>query len=409
MDEVKTCLFISYDGMTDPLGQSQVLPYLKKIAKKYDVTLLSCEKKENYASHTSSISTICREANIDWHPLFYTKKPPILSTYWDILKITKKVKKLHHKKQFQLIHCRSLIPALIGNKFKLKHQTKFLFDMRGFWADERVDGGLWNLKNPIYKRVYTYFKKKERTFLAHADAVISLTDCGKDEILTWGINQLKESKITVIPCCVDLELFNPNHITTSAIQTLKKQLSIQSDDMILGYVGSIGTWYMLSEMLDYFKVAQQKNNQLKFLFVTSESPQFIYHQAKLKGINLDLILVTKCSYPEVAKHIALFDEAIFFIKPTFSKKASSPTKQGEIMAMGIPIICNDGIGDTGTLIRKYEAGKVISEFNQVSYENAIQQVGNFNYQKSIEGAASYFSLETGSNRYLTIYQSLIGD
>ncbi len=27
-------LYISYDGMTDPLGQSQVLPYLKGLAKK---------------------------------------------------------------------------------------------------------------------------------------------------------------------------------------------------------------------------------------------------------------------------------------------------------------------------------------------------------------------------------------
>ena len=36
--------------------------------------------------------------------------------------------------------------------------------MRGFWPDERVEGGLWNLQNPLYKLVYNYFKKKKETF-----------------------------------------------------------------------------------------------------------------------------------------------------------------------------------------------------------------------------------------------------
>ena len=40
-------LYISYDGMTDPLGQSQVLPYLEGLAKKnYAITLISFEKEE---------------------------------------------------------------------------------------------------------------------------------------------------------------------------------------------------------------------------------------------------------------------------------------------------------------------------------------------------------------------------
>jgi hypothetical protein len=51
-------------------------------------------------------------------------------------------------------------------------------------------------------------------------------------------------------------------------------------------------------------------------------------------------------------NISLFDTSIFFIRPTYSKKASSPTKQGEIMAMGIPLICNYGVGDTDEIVKK---------------------------------------------------------
>ena len=61
----KSVLYLSYDGMTDPLGQSQVLPYLKGISKAgYTVHLVSYEKKEKYKKHRAVIDAICKEANI---------------------------------------------------------------------------------------------------------------------------------------------------------------------------------------------------------------------------------------------------------------------------------------------------------------------------------------------------------
>ena len=58
---------------------------------------------------------------------------------------------LHREHSFKLVHCRSYISALVGLKLQKKFGLKFIFDIRGFWADERVDGGIWNLNNPIFK------------------------------------------------------------------------------------------------------------------------------------------------------------------------------------------------------------------------------------------------------------------
>ena len=43
-------LYLSYDGMTDPLGQAQVIPYLQELSSKHGhtYTLISFEKKERY-------------------------------------------------------------------------------------------------------------------------------------------------------------------------------------------------------------------------------------------------------------------------------------------------------------------------------------------------------------------------
>ena len=49
---MKHVLYLSYDGMTDPLGQSQVLPYIIGLSQEgFQFTLISFEKKDRYESH----------------------------------------------------------------------------------------------------------------------------------------------------------------------------------------------------------------------------------------------------------------------------------------------------------------------------------------------------------------------
>ena len=233
-----------------------------------------------------------------------------------------------------------MVPA--GLKLKRKFGVKMLFDMRGFWADERVDGKIWNLDSKVYRTIYNYFKRKEVQFFKKSDYTVSLTANGMKEIQSW--NSLKDSKVNikVIPCCVDLNLFDPSKIDELQKTELKKSLNIADSDFILGYVGSIGTWYMLPEMLDYFKVMKSKKPNSKFLFITGEKPEYIVEEANKKGLNPTDFIITSVLHDQVPIHISLFNQSVFFIRPSYSKKASSPTKQGEIMAMGIPLIFNSG-------------------------------------------------------------------
>ena len=42
-------LYISYDGLLEPLGQSQVFQYLQKLAEEHQILLLTYEKPEDWA------------------------------------------------------------------------------------------------------------------------------------------------------------------------------------------------------------------------------------------------------------------------------------------------------------------------------------------------------------------------
>ena len=402
----KKVVFLSYDGITDPLGQSQILPYLFAISckKNYKINIVSFEKIKNHLQNKEVILNKLENHNIDWTPLKYTKYPPIFSTLWDIYKLKRAVKKLKNK-GVDLIHCRSYITSLVALRFKKKYNTPFIFDMRGFYPDERVDGKIWSLDNFIYKKIYNYFKSKEKEFLQFSDYTISLTTNGKKEIVSWNLPN--QSKIKVIPCCTDENLFQKKNI-----QNVRSELGFNKEDFIISYVGSIGTWYMLDEMLDFFNCLQMKKPNAKFFFITKDDPQLILEKVKSKKIDVSSIKIQPSSREMMPSYIGVSNFSIFFILPVFSKKASSPTKMGEIMNLGIPIICNSGVGDVDEIMGKSMPELLVKDFSNKEYDRVIDLITN-NYkpnQKNIvETSHGYYSLEKGVEKYKEVYKEILGE
>lgn len=405
----KRVLYISYDGMTDPLGQSQVIPYLAGLAAKgHQIWLLSAEKKEAFSSHQQKISALLQQHNIRWIPIPYNKYPPILSTLIDIIRLQRKAKSLVQKNKIELVHCRSYITAFVGLRLKQKG-IQFVFDMRGFWADERVDGSIWNLNNPIYRFIYRFFKRSEKQFLASADAIVSLTENAKTEMLQWNIPGLTPDKISVIPCCADLNFFDYNQIKKSTKEMWRKQLNISTETFVLSYLGSVGTWYLPDEMLAFYKEVLTQKPESCFLFITKDTPEIIQQLATLQGIPFEKIRIQSAEREQVPEMLSISNASIFFIKPAYSKKASSPTKLAELMGLGIPIIANSGVGDIESVMQENPSGILIHEFNSPAYRSALNELGQLlTNEKHLtrQLACEYFSLDRGIATFDAIYQKL---
>jgi Glycosyl transferases group 1/Glycosyltransferase Family 4 len=396
-------LYLTYDGLTDPLGQSQVLPYIIGLRKReLNFTIISFEKPLAFQEQKKGINEIVSQNNIQWRPLKYTKKPPFISTLYDIYKFKKQVSK--EIENISLTHCRSYISALVGLWAKKKYNVPFIFDMRGFWADERKDAEIWNINNWIHKRAYNYFKRKEKEFLQESAYTVSLTYSGKKEIETWQLKHL--SSIEVIPCCTDENLFNLNNV-----KNIRQDLGLSSNEFVLSYLGSIGTWYMLDEMLDFFKVLLSKKEEAKFLFITKDDENFIKDSARKKNISIDKIIVKSANRKDVPSYIKVSDASIFFIKSYYSKKASSPTKMGEIMNLGVPIICNSGVGDVDVIMEKVMPQLLVNDFNDSEYDRVVWELlenrKTLNKDKIKEMSLNYFSLEDGVAKFYQTYQSIL--
>lgn len=402
-------LFLSYDGLTDPLGQSQILPYLTGLSQEgYGVHIISFEKKERWQALGHKIEAVCTEKGIFWHPLQYHKSPPVLSTLYDLFRMRRKAEALHAIYSFQLIHARSYPPALVAMGLKNKFSIPYIFDIRGFWPEERVEGGVWNLANPVFSTIYNYFKKQEIGLYKKAAAIITLTHKAK-EILRARPELQPLPDITVIPCCADMDHFDPEKIKEEDVFAIRKKLQLTSADYVLCYVGSIGTWYMLEEMFRFFLALKAEQPQAKFLLVTRDSEESILTIAKQEWVPVEDLRIVAATYAEVPAYIAAANAAVFFIRPSFSKQASSPTKQGEMLAMGKPIVTNAGVGDSDEILLKTKGGVLIQEFSQSAYHVAVKQLLDIilDVEEVRMGTEKIYSLAIGIERYNEVYSSVL--
>lgn len=396
--------------MTDPLGQSQVIPYLSGLTKYgYQFTILSCEKPEKYSLHKKEIESLLGQFSITWVPIKYHKAPAVFSTVYDVYHLKKKARKLHAKEKFDMVHTRAGIPALVGLWLKKNYAVKFLNDIREFYADSRIEGGMWDTDKFFYKKIYLFFHQKEKEETLLSDGIVCLTKAAENIIKNWP-EYNNEIPLQVIPCSADISLFDPKKIDNCEKAILKNELKIKDGDCIITYLGSIGSWYLIEEMMQFFKIISDKIPHAKFLFISPAEHEVIIAKAKKFSLSLNKLIIKQAKRKEVPALLSLSKFSVFFIKSCYSKQSSSPTKHGEIMAMGIPVITNSGVGDVAEIVQKYHSGIVLKELNESEFQQTAELIckkNSFDKAKIRKGAEEFYNLDCAIEKYHEIYKQVL--
>lgn len=391
-------LYISYDGLMEPLGQSQVLNYLKGLSKNYRMFVISYEKKEDFfdLEKKKLLKKIVIEKNINWIALRYHSNFKILSTIYDVLVGFFVSFFLIISNRIQLIHIRSTIPGLIAQLLNYFLNFKLIFDMRGFWSDEKVDRGGWSREGILYK----FFNSLETKLIQNSDSVITLTDNAIALILSKNPS-FKKEKFVKITTCSDLDFFK------------KREDIIENKKFFtLGHVGSVDTAYDIEPILNLYKRLMRKYNFFKLIFLNKGSHNYINDQIERLNIPREGIEVIDVDFNQVPEYIKKIDFGCFYAKQNLSIKASMPTKLGEFLASGIPVLCNPLNEDITQLITKNNIG-IISNFDSsLNLESIQKDLLNLSNSKDVREncrrvAESNFSLETGIQKYKLVYQSLL--
>ncbi len=403
MNKLKV-LYCTYDGLLDPLGQSQILPYLFKFKSFiYKLNVISFEKKK-LISKTEKLNKQLRNQNINWKHFFFTNKLFFIGKAFDYLKIFLYIIYALFFKNIDIVHSRGYFPIIFIFLLKKFKKFKLIFDMRGFWFDEKKDCGAINENSFFQNKLYLFLMNIEKYLLKYSDVIIVLTHKAKTEIMNKY--NIKDNKIFVIPCCSDYNFFKPLEFSSKIIN--KQKFNINKNDKVIAYLGSLGTWYMLDEMIQFFENLLSINQNFYFLIISNDSNIKIKNIISSKNLSLgNRIILTNCERDKLPNVLGCADLLISFIKPYYSKIASSPTKFAESLAMGIPVVSNKGIGDIEDLTVRFNAGITIENSNLNNFnENDLKFVLNIDNKILREQSRKYLSLEFAIEQYLEVYKSI---
>jgi glycosyltransferase involved in cell wall biosynthesis len=389
---------VSHNGLTEPLGRRQVLPYVVGLsARRFEFTVLSFEKRETAGDEAvARVAEVAAAAAISWRPLRYHNKPRLLGTVLDVLQGLTHC--LRVAPRIDLIHARSTVPALIAWLASKLTKKPWIFDLRGLLAQEYVDAGHWRQEALVTRLT----RAVETKLIRSADGLVTLTH----RIVRDLPPASSARPAVVIPCAVDLRVFRPSE---GARNEVRRALG-WGDEPVLVYSGSLGSWYQLSEMLDFFAAASESMTDLRFLFLT---PHVALLQPAIQARKIESRVVARQVIPDdVPRFLAAADAGICFLGRYPSKLASSPTKYAEYLAAGLPVITNSWIGDAALLAQE-EPWILVDEFSPAAYQRAAGRLASLlatpDATRSISRALATreFGLETAVARYESLYHQVL--
>ncbi len=394
-------LYVCYLSLEDPLVHSQVVAYLVGLAQRgHTVHLLTFEPGLE-STRRQHIKDDLDKRGIAWHSLRYHKRPSLPATVLDALIGALAAARLVRRHRLDAIHARNHVPATMALiACRLVH-CRMIFDIRGLMADEYVDAGRWKRESVAYRLTQWI----QQTALRRADGVVTLTEAVRPYL---GEAKADSDTISVIPCCADLEQIERRSQEREAVRA---ELGV-GDRLVMVYVGKFTGWYMEREMADFLSAARQSQPDLLFLIVTQADPSPMLRELSRCEISARDYRVLRTEPEDVGRYLAAADVGLSFVKPCFSKISSSPTKIGEYLAAGLPVVSTAGIGDIDALLRDNDVGALVENLSIPGYEAAVGTVRELRddpnvRQRCAAVARENLSLqEIGIPRYDALYQRL---
>ena len=175
------------------------------------------------------------------------------------------------------------------------------------------------------RRLAFWFEKR---ILKKADALITISNYFKNQILSYGID---DNKVNVISNAINPDLFNPKRFNR---QDIRKKYELDKK-FIIGFVGLFVPWHGIMLLLDVFAELFEKNSKIHLLLVGDgpERPKVESRIAELK-INNRVTITGYTQHDKIPDYIDCFDVAVM---PN-SNNYGSPVKIFEYMGMSKAII-----------------------------------------------------------------------
>jgi len=265
------------------------------------------------------------------------------------------ISKFHRVK---IIHGQALYSTMHILRIRQKLNAKVVFEVHGASPEEtEMSGGHPNRIKKLEEWEKEAFRSADHfNFVSY-----KMRDYFQKK---YSLNFINYS---IIPCCVHTEKFV---MVWNEREQKRHELGL-NDKIVIAYLGTLTVWQWPEAMFTLFEQIHKKRKDTFFyLLVPGSDHDKALELIHKHNISDDSYRLEEVPHDKVGAFLGIADIGLLLRKQHPVNYVASPTKFGEYLAAGVPVIVTDEIGDTSAIIDKNKVGIVINVDNEgVSEEN----------------------------------------
>ena len=395
---VTPTLYLTRNGLLEPLGQSQVMAYLRGLSLDHTITLITYEKPEDWADAEAiaRARADCEAHGIRWMPQQFRPHPKIIAPALSMLRMIWLVRREVRRQGIRLIHARSYIPAAVALVVGRMTGVPFIFDMRALWPEELITAGRLRRGSLIHRAI----AGAERACLAKSAGAISLTHAAVKHLKSVYPRELANQRLVVIPTCADLDRFTPKAET-------------RTGPTVHGCIGTVlSGWFRTDWLANWMRIAAARDPDARFEIVTRDDAIRVRATLDPKNELAGRLSIGPRPSENMPDAVRGQDLSVMFFTDGLSKLGSAPTRLAEVLGCGLPVVANEGVGDVADIVRKNNVGVIVEGASAQHMETAFEALQTLMQDPDLSKrcratAEAVFSLEAGTEAYREIYASIL--
>lgn len=253
----------------------------------------------------------------------------------------------------------SILPFL---PYKRAFGVPLIVDIHGAAPDELL---LSRPPGPTRDKYYARLSRRERTILENAQGLAAVSE------RMLSVNLEKYGRLPphtrVVPNSPDETLFKWSE---AAYAETRNQLGL-SGNFVMAYSGGTQPWQSVPETLAFFAKARHdaRLQGLKpvLLFLTWDTGFSLKESFAELGLTPEDVRLVNAQPAEVAWYLQAADAGLMFRKNAVTNLVSCPTKAGEYLLAGLPVICTPYAGDVSAIVTATGSG-FVTEFGEYESE-----------------------------------------
>jgi PEP-CTERM/exosortase A-associated glycosyltransferase len=210
-----------------------------------------------------------------------------------------------------------------------------VYEVRGFWEESwgaRGDDEAAAMATDRYRLT----RETETRVMGEADAIVTLSEVMRDEILSRGI---PAEKVVIVPNAVDVRRFRP----VRRDDKLASSLGIGRGEPVVGYITTLNPYEGIPVLLEAVARLRAQGRAVKAL-VVGEGDEERAIRAAAHRLGVDdgtLVMPGRVGHEEIARYYSLID---VFVVPRTAHRVSqlvTPLKPFEAMALERAVVVSD--------------------------------------------------------------------